>query len=100
MARQAKNSNKDIFGRKKLLPTGSVILKNNKDLPIEDYFVRLRTTSVHNVKYADTIDILVNLLHIEEQALKVSSDTEAVVIKQISQYENYKTLLKGLQSKN
>jgi len=37
----------EIDRSKGILPTGSVLLQN-KQIPIDDYFVRLKTTSVHH----------------------------------------------------
>lgn len=51
---------------KKLLPTNGVIMSKRK-LPIEDYFTRLKTTSIHNIKFAESVDVLLNLLEIEAE---------------------------------
>jgi len=48
-----------------MLPTEAA-LRNHKQLPIDDYLVRLRTTSIHNIKYAESVDVLLNLLDVEE----------------------------------
>lgn len=54
---------------KKLLPTNGVVMSKRK-LPIEDYFTRLKTTSIHNIKYAESVDVLLNLLEIEAEQVQ------------------------------
>ena len=54
---------------KVILPT-DVILNMHKETPLQDHFVRMKTTSVHHQKFADSIDILLNLLNAEQENLE------------------------------
>ena len=89
--RNERITEKDKARMSKLLPTGVV---STKQLPIEDYLTRLRTTSIHNAKFAETIDILLNLLNMQVER------GEDQIKNIISHDENYKVFLKGLGSKN
>jgi hypothetical protein len=63
--------------RKSIMPTGG----SNKNLPVSDYFVRLRTTSCHTDKYAETIDILLNLLLQEQENNQRSGSDFSTIIR-------------------
>lgn len=94
------------------MPT-DVALNMHKETPLQDYFVRMKTTSVHHPKFAESIDILLNLLNSEQENLETrmaqykgkNQDVANFVgyqrVRQmILEPSNYKILLKGIQSKN
>ena len=102
---------RDETDRKKvILPTVSVLMQN-KQIPVEDYFVRLKTTSIHHQKFAESTDVLLNLLELEQEGIRKKQLTytgtnvsqlnlEAKMRQKVSAPQNYKILLKGIASKN
>jgi 5'-3' exonuclease len=76
--------------------------KTSRPLTVQDYFIRLKTTSVSADKYAETLDLLQDLyrneqLESQKMGTKLLSDSLSV---QIKIPENYKVLVKALASKN
>jgi len=57
------------------------------EVSIQDYFVRLNTTSIHQVKYSETVEIILNLLENDKSKIKHNESY-------------YKTLIKAFGSKN
>lgn len=76
--------------------------KTSRPLAVQDYFIRLKTTSVSADKYAETLELLFDLYRneqIESRRLgtKLLSDTLSF---QIKIPENYRVIVKALGSKN
>jgi hypothetical protein len=76
--------------------------KTSRPLAVQDYFIRLKTTSVSADKYSETLELLFDLYRneqIESRRLgtKLLSDTLSF---QIKIPENYRVLVKALASKN
>lgn len=80
-----------------------------KETPLADYFVRMKTTSVHHQKFAESIDILLNLLNseqenLEKRMLQYKGKNQDVanfvgyqrVRQMIMEPSNYKIILKGI----
>ena len=69
---------------------------------LNDYFIRLKTTSISSEKYAETLDVLYELFK-NEQASTVKKTTKLdgnSATLQLKLPENYKLLLKAFSSKN
>lgn len=88
-----------VDGSRAILP-GSAAGSGNQNRQIEDYVTRLKTTSIHNEKFADTVDVLKNLLDSEEDAKERGVATSGIVTRSLMDLANFKILLKGLSSKN
>ncbi|CDW82716.1 UNKNOWN [Stylonychia lemnae] len=76
--------------------------KVSRPFNLSDYFVRLKTTSISSEKYAETIDILFELLKTEQaNSLKTASKTDSTsVSSQLKLKDHYKLFLKAFSSKN
>lgn len=76
--------------------------KASRPLKIEDYFVRLKTTSVSSDKYADTLEVLYDLFTNErEEALKNNTKIlKESLTYQIRLPEHYKFVIGAFGSKN
>ena len=72
-----------------------------KELSLYDYFVRLKTTSISSDKFAETLDILFEILTSDrKQNADVTSTSAKQIEKQLLQEDNYRLLLKAFPSKN
>ena len=76
--------------------------KTSRPLAVQDYFIRLKTTSVSADKYSETLELLFDLYRNEQiesrrLGMKLLSDTLSF---QIKIPENYRVLVKALASKN
>ena len=77
----------------------TVILSDVKNLKINDIIMRLKTTSAVSDKYAQTLDILHELIE-EEESLEDKSHIKVPLTKIIQEPLNYKFIEKAVKSKN
>lgn len=73
------------------------VAKTNRPLSIADFFVRLKTTSVSSEKYAETLEVLMELYrneHAEAERLGTKLLTESLSI-QVKLPEHYKLIIKS-----
>lgn len=76
--------------------------KTSRPLNIADYFVRLRTTSVSSEKYADTLELMLDLYRnerAESEKLGTKLLQESLTM-QVKNPENYKFVVKAFSGKN
>jgi hypothetical protein len=76
--------------------------KTSRPLNIADYFVRLRTTSVSSEKYADTLELMLDLYR-NERAESEKMGTKLLqesLTMQVKNPENYKFVVKAFSGKN
>lgn len=69
---------------------------------IADFFVRLKTTSVSSEKYAETLEVLMELYrneHAEAERLGTKLLMESLSM-QVKIPDHYKLVIKSFQSKN
>jgi hypothetical protein len=76
--------------------------KTSRPLNIADYFIRLKTTSVSSEKYADTLELMLDLYRnerLESERLGTKLLQESLTM-QVKNPENYKFIIKAFTGKN
>lgn len=58
---QEKGLAEDSSRKKEIDFSSYRVAKTNRPLAVSDYFIRLKTTSIHAEKYAETLDVLLDL---------------------------------------
>jgi hypothetical protein len=76
------------------------VAKTNRPLAVSDYFIRLKTTSIHAEKYAETLDVLLDLYKNEQAEakrlnIKLLSDSLSM---QLKIPDNYKLVVRAFGS--
>ena len=71
-----------------------------QDDKITDYFLRLKTQSINNEKYTQTLSIILELLRNENKTNSESEKQVRNIFKRVTEPSNYKFLINSLASKN
>ena len=80
----------------------SISVSNEK---LKDYILRLKTTSIHTAKYAETLNVLMEILQFEEETAERTQNLSLLnepnsITAQLQDISNYKFIVKAVQSRD
>lgn len=97
-------NNEALKAQRKIKPTSIGQHVTNEKL--RDYILRLKTTSIHSAKYAETLNVLIEIMQYEEETAARQPDKPGLleqpnsITAQLSDVDNYKFIVKAVQSRD